>query len=54
MGWPAASYLCRVLFARAPVLGLYFVVAMNGLASRVDGLRHIRPHMTVWVAVGAL
>jgi len=29
MGWP--SYLCRVLFARAPVLGLCFFVSVNAL-----------------------
>jgi len=27
MGWP--SYLCSVLFARAPVLGLYFFVSVT-------------------------
>jgi len=31
MGWP--SYLCRVLFARAPVLGLSFFVSVNADAS---------------------
>jgi len=40
------SYVCRVLFARAPVLGLYFFVYVKPFG-RFDGMRDFSPGLRV-------